>query len=88
MAYEATTITEKSTQPPASDLRSLDLVGWKRHSALSLFRLGDGRIVYTEWRDVARSRTPGSAGIEVRVAESAGGSTESLAVEDLLTSSA
>eukprot|EP00965_Chrysotila_dentata_P186610 6161923-Pleurochrysis_carterae.AAC.2 len=87
-AYEATMISEKSTQPPAKDLRSLDLVSWKRHSARSLFRLGDGRIFYTEWRDVARSRPSEPGGIEVRVAESAGGSTESLPVENLLTSSA
>eukprot|EP00965_Chrysotila_dentata_P004597 149791-Pleurochrysis_carterae.AAC.1 len=33
-AYEARPIHEKSIQPPAADLQSLDLVGWKRHAAL------------------------------------------------------
>eukprot|EP00965_Chrysotila_dentata_P042717 1417891-Pleurochrysis_carterae.AAC.1 len=65
-------------QPPAGDLPSLDLVRWKRHAVLSLFKLGDGRVVYTDGRDVARSRPTAEGGINVRVAEWTAGSTESL----------
>eukprot|EP00965_Chrysotila_dentata_P000394 13566-Pleurochrysis_carterae.AAC.1 len=42
-AYSARVPKVKSFQPPAGDLQSLNLVGWKRHAALSLFRLADGR---------------------------------------------
>eukprot|EP00965_Chrysotila_dentata_P083907 2769229-Pleurochrysis_carterae.AAC.1 len=52
-AYETRDVQEKSFQSPAGDLQSLDLVGWKRHATLSLFMLGDGRIVFTDGRDVA-----------------------------------
>eukprot|EP00965_Chrysotila_dentata_P084123 2777278-Pleurochrysis_carterae.AAC.1 len=65
-SYETRPIQEKSIQPPAGDLQSLDLVDWKRHAALSLFKLGDGRIVYTNGRDVARSRPTTEGGIDVR----------------------
>eukprot|EP00965_Chrysotila_dentata_P157083 5189621-Pleurochrysis_carterae.AAC.1 len=34
-AYVARVPIVKSFQPPAGDLQSLDLVGWKRHAALS-----------------------------------------------------
>eukprot|EP00965_Chrysotila_dentata_P163927 5412062-Pleurochrysis_carterae.AAC.2 len=82
--YLARTSSVKSIQPPVGDLQLLDPVGWKRHSALNLFRLADGRIVYTDGRDVARRRPSEGDGVDVRVAESTGDSTEPLPAEALL----
>eukprot|EP00965_Chrysotila_dentata_P124376 4111489-Pleurochrysis_carterae.AAC.2 len=83
-AYIARVPIVKSFQPPAGDLQSLDLVGSKRHAALSLFRLAAGRVVYMDGRDVACRRPSGEDGVDVCIAESTGGSTESIPAEALL----
>eukprot|EP00965_Chrysotila_dentata_P044580 1482061-Pleurochrysis_carterae.AAC.5 len=42
-----------SAQPPLIRFSQLDLEGWKRWATLSLFKLKDGSIVYTDSEDVA-----------------------------------
>eukprot|EP00965_Chrysotila_dentata_P130117 4301559-Pleurochrysis_carterae.AAC.2 len=46
-----------SVQPVPMNLTTLDLRGWKSSAALSSSKLSDGRVVFTDGRDVARRNT-------------------------------
>eukprot|EP00965_Chrysotila_dentata_P253888 6211491-Pleurochrysis_carterae.AAC.1 len=82
--YQTRTIHDNSFRPPAGDLLSLDLAGWKRHAPLSLFKLGDGRVVYTDGRHVGRGRPTEAGGIDVQVSEFIAGDAVSILAETLL----
>eukprot|EP00965_Chrysotila_dentata_P200365 6179940-Pleurochrysis_carterae.AAC.1 len=59
-------------QPSPVDFTALGLEGWKSKGALSLFRQNDGRVLFTDGRDVAR-RTTRDGPFEIQLFESAGG---------------
>eukprot|EP00965_Chrysotila_dentata_P015735 520961-Pleurochrysis_carterae.AAC.1 len=61
----------------------MSLEGWKRQGALTLFKQQDGRILFTDGRDVAR-RTTRDGPLVIQVAESAGGSVTSMPAPELL----
>eukprot|EP00965_Chrysotila_dentata_P158647 5240084-Pleurochrysis_carterae.AAC.1 len=64
----------------------MSLEGWRSKGALTMFRQTDGRVYFTDGRDVAR-RTSRDGPIEVQLMESAGGSVTSMPVPDLVASS-
>eukprot|EP00965_Chrysotila_dentata_P054951 1824207-Pleurochrysis_carterae.AAC.1 len=82
-AQDARPVIPSSIQPTPVDFTSLNLERWKSKGALSLFKLKDGRVLFTEGRDVAR-RTSRDGPIDVQLLDRAGGSVTSMPVPELL----
>eukprot|EP00965_Chrysotila_dentata_P031408 1047046-Pleurochrysis_carterae.AAC.1 len=82
-AQNARPVTPRSIQPTPVDFTSLNLEGWKSTGALSFFKLKDGRVLFTDGRDMAR-RTSLDGPIDVQLLDRAGGSVTSMPVSELL----
>eukprot|EP00965_Chrysotila_dentata_P224795 6194391-Pleurochrysis_carterae.AAC.7 len=83
-AQDSTPVREVSTQPTLVDFYFLDLPGWKRWGALSLFRGRDGVVRFTDGRAVATRRTSDS-GVDVAIHTSVPGRSTNMPAETLLS---
>eukprot|EP00965_Chrysotila_dentata_P104487 3450193-Pleurochrysis_carterae.AAC.1 len=73
-------------QPQAVDFGALDLAGWKRWSALSLFRGRDGAVWFTDGRTPA-AHHPSDGGMDVSIRATALGGTATVRADTLLSDS-
>eukprot|EP00965_Chrysotila_dentata_P018715 622968-Pleurochrysis_carterae.AAC.1 len=72
-AAEAARAPSGSIQPAAVAWADLDLAGWRKKSALSLFKLQSGEVRFTAGRAVARPlATPSGDSVEVQLVAVAG----------------
>eukprot|EP00965_Chrysotila_dentata_P169759 5603158-Pleurochrysis_carterae.AAC.1 len=79
-ARDSVPTKEISTQPTLVDFHTLDLSGWKRWGALSLFRDRDGVVRFTDGRAVA-SRRSSDGGVDIAVYASVPGRSTNMAAE-------
>eukprot|EP00965_Chrysotila_dentata_P186518 6158336-Pleurochrysis_carterae.AAC.1 len=77
---------ENSVQPQAVDFKTLDLNGWNRWAALTMFKGSDGIVRFTDGYTPA-SRRPDGGGIDIALRVTARGGAVTVQTETLLSDS-